>query len=51
VIANSVDHIVEIEDGGAAFDEPNLQASCVSCNTSKRNREHARRARGSVRNW
>ena len=33
--ANSVDHIVELLDGGAPFDPSNLQASCVPCNTRK----------------
>jgi 5-methylcytosine-specific restriction endonuclease McrA len=50
--ANSVDHIVRPEDGGALFDEENLQAACVPCNTAKRNREVARRARrAQVRPW
>jgi 5-methylcytosine-specific restriction protein A len=35
VVANSVDHIVELLDGGSRFDMSNLQAACVPCNTRK----------------
>lgn len=40
VIATSVDHIVELDAGGASFDERNLRAACHSCN-SKRGRLYA----------
>ncbi len=43
--ANSVDHTIRPEDGGAFYDPTNLKASCVPCNTAKRNREVAARAR------
>jgi 5-methylcytosine-specific restriction enzyme A len=48
--ADSVDHIVELDDGGSAYALSNLQACCASCNTAKRNRAVAARAkRGAVR--
>lgn len=52
VVASAADHIVEIEDGGV--DELwNLQAACKPCNTGKRNRSLARRAKRGreVREW
>ncbi len=30
-----VDHIIEIEDGGAAYDLENLQTLCMSCHNKK----------------
>jgi 5-methylcytosine-specific restriction endonuclease McrA len=54
-VATSVDHIVELEDGGEPFALENLQAACISCNVAKGNK--ARRARkygrtaGSTREW
>ena len=45
-VANSVDHKVRPEDGGATYDESNLQAACRPCNTAKRNMELAARAAG-----
>lgn len=47
--ANSVDHTVRPEDGGAFYDPANLKACCVPCNTSKRNRELAERAKQTFR--
>lgn len=53
--ADTVDHVVELADGGAPFDPDNLVAACISCNVAKGNK--ARRARkygrtaGSVRPW
>jgi 5-methylcytosine-specific restriction endonuclease McrA len=48
--ADTVDHVVELEDGGSAYALSNLQAACRSCNTAKRNRSLAVRAkRGRVR--
>jgi 5-methylcytosine-specific restriction protein A len=44
--ANVVDHIIELEDGGAPYLLSNLQAACASCNASKRNSSLARRAKG-----
>jgi 5-methylcytosine-specific restriction endonuclease McrA len=46
VRANSVDHIVRPEDGGAPYDPANLRAACTSCNSAKRNSAVAARARG-----
>ena len=54
VAATAVDHIVELEDGGAPYAMENLQAACRPCNTAKRNRSLARRARRgreAVRQW
>ena len=48
--AVSADHVVELEDGGPPFDLGNLQAACRSCNTAKRNRRVAERAKA-VRRW
>jgi 5-methylcytosine-specific restriction endonuclease McrA len=42
--AHSVDHIVELEDGGDPFDLSNLTVLCRSCNSRKANaRQKARR--------
>jgi 5-methylcytosine-specific restriction protein A len=51
--ANTVDHIVELEDGGAPFLLENLQACCRPCNTAKRNAHLAARARRvrQMREW
>jgi hypothetical protein len=43
--ATEVDHIVNVDDGGARLDPANLRAACKSCNVSKRNTEVAARAR------
>lgn len=43
--ANEVDHIIDWQDGGPAFDPANLRAACKSCNVSQRNRRVAARAR------
>ncbi len=51
VKATAVDHIIELEDGGAPYLLENVQAACVPCNTAKRNRRLARRAKRSVRAW
>ena len=52
-VATAVDHIVDWRDGGEPFAEENLQAACTSCNTSKKNRLSAARARAfrEVREW
>ena len=49
--ATTADHIVELADGGEVYDMANLQAACRSCNTAKRNRRVAQRARRQVRAW
>jgi 5-methylcytosine-specific restriction endonuclease McrA len=53
--ADSVDHVIELVDGGAAFDPGNLQAACAACNSSKHNRRRAELARearaGALRRW
>jgi len=33
--ANIIDHIQPIQDGGAKFDESNLQSLCASCHNKK----------------
>jgi len=38
-----VDHIIEIEDGGAVFDAANLQHLCKSCHNAKTAREKMKR--------
>ena len=43
--ADSVDHIVAWQDGGALFDMANLQSACRSCNNAKRNKNLAELAR------
>lgn len=51
-VADSADHRVRPEDGGALFDPANLQAACRPCNTAKRNRQLAERARvAELRAW
>ena len=37
--ASQVDHILAIEEGGAPFDEDNLQALCPRCHSAKTWRE------------
>ena len=49
VEATAVDHILELDDGGAPYDPGNLRACCTPCNTAKRNRRVAQRAKGSIR--
>lgn len=53
--ADSADHIVELEVGGAPFDLANTQAACRPCNTAKRNMRKGREKhgliRGTVRAW
>lgn len=45
VAASHVDHIKAVKDGGAIWDEENLQSLCRSCHSSKTSQEiHARRA-------
>lgn len=43
--ATAVDDIEDWRDGGSWFDPSNLQAACVSCNTSQRDSRVAARAR------
>lgn len=38
-----VDHIVELQDGGAPFDQSNLEAICGSCHSAKTAAERAKR--------
>ena len=38
-----VDHIVELRDGGEAFDVSNLRVVCYSCHTAKTNRAKSQR--------
>ena len=38
--ATDVDHVVSIEDGGAAFDMNNLASLCHSCHSRKTAREN-----------
>jgi len=45
-VATTVDHRVELGDGGALYDPENLQGACASCNSAKRNTAVAARARG-----
>jgi 5-methylcytosine-specific restriction enzyme A len=45
ILANSVDHTVRPEDGGATYDLTNLKACCKPCNTAKRNAQLAERAK------
>jgi hypothetical protein len=42
VRANTVDHIVRPEEGGAEYDEANLRASCRSCNMVRHNASYFR---------
>lgn len=52
--ATSADHVIELEDGGPLYELGNLQAACRPCNTAKRNRALAKRARSrqsQVRVW
>jgi 5-methylcytosine-specific restriction protein A len=49
--ADSVDHIIELADGGAEFDEGNLQAVCRRCNSVKGNRAAVVRSGRRVRSW
>lgn len=37
------DHVIALEDGGAALDMANLQLLCGACHTRKSNAERARR--------
>lgn len=39
------DHIIEINDGGAAFDAANVQLLCWPCHTKKTNQRRAERQR------
>lgn len=41
--ANTVDHIIEIESGGAWYDEDNLRAACEPCNYGRGHRRTHRR--------
>lgn len=41
--ANTVDHIVPIESGGAWYDEDNLRAACGPCNYGRGYRVTTRR--------
>jgi len=45
VKADVVDHIVEIKDGGAAYDLDNLQSLCHSCHNKKTAQERKYRGR------
>ncbi|MGA3214098.1 MAG: HNH endonuclease [Acidimicrobiales bacterium] len=39
VIADTVDHVVEVDKGGAWYDESNLRASCRHCNLARSRRK------------
>lgn len=41
MLADLVDHIVPITEGGAVFEESNLQALCYSCHRVKTSCERA----------
>jgi 5-methylcytosine-specific restriction endonuclease McrA len=43
LIATTADHVVELHEGGAAFDPNNLQAACRRCNSAKSNTRRAER--------
>lgn len=43
---HTVDHIVEIRDGGAPLDRSNLMLMCQPHHVEKTNRERAKRMRG-----
>ena len=43
---DDVDHIVPIKDGGAAWDESNLQFLCRACHIKKTAAEDSQRKRG-----
>ncbi len=47
--ATIADHIVAVEDGGALYDETNLQSMCASCHSRKTNREVRARYPGGLR--
>lgn len=40
------DHVRELRDGGAAFDESNIELLCAACHNRKTHAERARRAVG-----
>ncbi len=42
-LADLVDHIVPIMDGGAVLDEENLQSLCTACHARKTQADLARR--------
>lgn len=44
-IANTVDHIIPISEGGAMFDPANLRAACAHCNYSRHHPTRFRRRR------
>lgn len=50
-VATAVDHVIELQDGGEPFAPENLVACCMPCNTAKRNRRVAQKARGGLRQW
>ncbi|MFO0449937.1 MAG: HNH endonuclease [Pseudomonadota bacterium] len=41
----TVDHIVELKDGGAMYDQANLQPICSPCHTKKTHKERMKRMR------
>jgi 5-methylcytosine-specific restriction endonuclease McrA len=55
VVANAVDHIVEVWEGGDEWDPANLRAACVSCNSAKHMLSITRRKnelrRSQLRKW
>ena len=51
-VADQVDHIVELVNGGAKYDPSNLRASCAHCNMSRGgSMGNARRTRRVSRTW
>lgn len=49
--ASDVDHLVELIDGGAAFDMENLQALCAACHDAKSSEARYRRASRVSSSW
>ncbi len=43
LVADCVDHIIAVKDGGAWYDPSNLRASCYVCNARRAKHEMKRR--------
>lgn len=51
-VADQVDHIVELANGGDKYDPANLRAACTHCNSSRgASMGNARRVRRVSRTW
>jgi len=46
VVAREVDHIQPVSDGGAPFDQDNLQPLCKSCHSRKTNADNGGQLKG-----